>query len=617
MAPGTALQDSVKATHLGVEEELQQRLYQLEAIYRMTAMASRAARLAEIYEAALDCLEGTLQADRASVLLFDENGVMRFQAWRGLSKKYRQAVDGHSPWSPAEKNPQPIVTDVETDPDLEELRHVILAEGICTLGFIPLISGGRLLGKFMLYYNKPHQLQEEEIHLAQSIASQIAFAIDRKQAEEALQKAKDDLERRVEIRTALLKNQIAERKRAEEALRKETAFVQLLQKIAVAANEAVTVEAALHFTLEEICAHIGWPVGHVFVAAANGSEEMVSSSIWYLAELERFERFRRVTESSRFGSEESIPGQVQKSGEAVWIADVHQDPNFLRTRQVVDMNVRAGFAFPVMVGTEVVAVLEFFAEEVMEPDEALLVVASNIGRQIGRVIERDRAETALKKSQTLLRRLAQQVVSAQEEERRRVSRELHDEAGQALTVLRMNLAILREGLPVELVSLRQHAEEAIDLIGHTMDQIRFLAHALHPPVLENLGLNAALEGVCRDFVARTQLSVAYTGQDVPPLPDAVNISFYRFLQEALTNVVKHAQADKVEVSLRHEERVVSLTVADDGRGFDAGSRTSITSPQGGLGLLGMRERFGQLGGELEIESRPGRGTRLVASHRFE
>ncbi|HEX6386045.1 MAG TPA: GAF domain-containing protein, partial [Anaerolineae bacterium] len=312
-------QKPLKVVPASAEEELKQRLRQLEAIYHMTATVSRAANLEQIYEAALDCLQDTLHIDRASVLLFDENGVMRFQAWRSLSQRYRQFVDGHSPWSPTEKDPRPIVVaNVAEEPSLAELRDVILAEGICALGFIPLVSQGRLLGKFMLYYNAPHEFEEDEIHLAESIAGQVAFAIDRKQADEALQEAKDELERRVEARTALLKSQIAERKRTEEALRKEKAFVQLLQKVAVAANEAATVEAALQFALDEVCAHMGWPVGHVFVSAEDGTGEVVSASLWCLEDTERFKALREVTEVNRFGPGEGLPGRVLIEGEPVW-----------------------------------------------------------------------------------------------------------------------------------------------------------------------------------------------------------------------------------------------------------------------------------------------------------
>jgi PAS domain S-box-containing protein len=168
-------------------EELRQKFDELQAIYRMSNVVSRAGALEEIYEVALDELERTVHADRSSVLLYDDARVMRFRAWRKLSDAYRRAVEGHSPWSPDDPNPQPVlVSDVGKDPHLAELMPVLEREGIGSVGFIPLVSGGRLLGKFMIYFNRPHTVSEPELQIAQTIASHIAFAIERKSADSAL-----------------------------------------------------------------------------------------------------------------------------------------------------------------------------------------------------------------------------------------------------------------------------------------------------------------------------------------------------------------------------------------------------------------------------------------------
>jgi signal transduction histidine kinase len=209
-----------------------------------------------------------------------------------------------------------------------------------------------------------------------------------------------------------------------------------------------------------------------------------------------------------------------------------------------------------------------------------------------------------------LERLAQQAVSAQEEERQRVSRELHDEAGQALTALKISLELARSDLPAGSDLLYERVGEAIALTDATLEQIRLLAQGLRPPALDTVGLNAAQEGFCHDFAQRTQLSVDYAGKELPLLPDAVGISLYRFLQEALTNVAKHADARRVRVELRQDAEAISLLVEDDGRGFDP--EAVLQSQPAGIGLLGMQERFKLLGGWLEIASRPGQGTRLVA-----
>jgi signal transduction histidine kinase len=160
---------------------------------------------------------------------------------------------------------------------------------------------------------------------------------------------------------------------------------------------------------------------------------------------------------------------------------------------------------------------------------------------------------------------------------------------------------------VEADSLRQRLGEAVGLTEITMEQIRLLAYGLRPPALDAVGLSYTLEGLCRDFAERTQLSIDYAGAELPVLPEAANMCLYRVLQEALTNVAKHADANQVRVALRCDAEAVSLTVEDDGQGFEVQAGTSA-----GIGLLGMQERIELLGGQLEIESWPGQGTRLIA-----
>ncbi|HET9531988.1 MAG TPA: ATP-binding protein [Blastocatellia bacterium] len=167
------------------EEKLRQNIEQLQTIYNLTDAVSRAQDIEEIYEEALNGLERTLKTERASILLYDADGVLRFKAWRGLSEDYRRAVEGHSPWARNEKNPRPIlIPDVKDDESLGELRSLILGEGIRAMGFIPLVYEGRLLGKFMIYYNAPSSFDDEQIQIAQTISSHVAFALGRKQAEQ-------------------------------------------------------------------------------------------------------------------------------------------------------------------------------------------------------------------------------------------------------------------------------------------------------------------------------------------------------------------------------------------------------------------------------------------------
>lgn len=152
-----------------------------------------------VHEAALNALEVATDCDKLSILLFDGSGEMRFAAWRGLSENYRQAVEGHSPWTPEEKSPVPIcVEDVETGGFDEPLKNIVLNEGIRSLAFVPLLVDERLVGKVMLYYETPHVFTDEEVDLAVATARQVALAVDRVHVGQARQQAEEELRRKEE-----------------------------------------------------------------------------------------------------------------------------------------------------------------------------------------------------------------------------------------------------------------------------------------------------------------------------------------------------------------------------------------------------------------------------------
>jgi PAS domain S-box-containing protein len=222
-------------------------------------------------------------------------------------------------------------------------------------------------------------------------------------------------------------------------------------------------------------------------------------------------------------------------------------------------------------------------------------------------------ETANRVS-TQLRALNRRLITAEEQERRRLSRDLHDSAGQLAVALQISLSLIHQNLPPEQVKMRADLDEVLQISDRLYEELRAVSHALRPPEIEELGLSEALRMYCQEFSRLMRLPVYYEGDTPAGLPYDVSITFYRFLQEALTNVVKHAQANAVRVQLYHSHNgQVSLAVEDDGVGMPL---TPATSPldKPGIGLLGMQERLQLLGGELDVQSWPGRGTLLTARY---
>jgi PAS domain S-box-containing protein len=215
--------------------------------------------------------------------------------------------------------------------------------------------------------------------------------------------------------------------------------------------------------------------------------------------------------------------------------------------------------------------------------------------------------TALKIAQEQLRRLSASIMANQENERTAIARELHDELGQLLTALRMDAVWLQKRLKDKDDRAAERAAAVCTLVDTTIEEVRSMAIRLRPGVLDDLGLVDALEWYTTEFERRAQIACIFNNDAIPPVNAAISTAAYRIAQEALTNVARHANATRSNVALRRNHDALVLTVSDDGCGFvlPALDETQL------LGLVGMRERAALVGGKLQVESQPGRGTRVV------
>jgi signal transduction histidine kinase len=211
----------------------------------------------------------------------------------------------------------------------------------------------------------------------------------------------------------------------------------------------------------------------------------------------------------------------------------------------------------------------------------------------------------LENIQLELQQLTARLMQAQEEERQRISGELHDDIGQRLSLLVFGLERIRNNLQgstaqqSELTELRNQAEEITN-------DIHQLSHEIHSTKLQHLGLKAALNELCNKISAQRSIGIDLEVRDHVPLSPDVQLCLYRIAQEALSNVLKHSGSGRVAVSLSRDHRLVRLQIRDAGVGFDASSSTS------GLGLASMRERLRMVQGVLFIHSLPGQGTEITA-----
>jgi PAS domain S-box-containing protein len=221
------------------------------------------------------------------------------------------------------------------------------------------------------------------------------------------------------------------------------------------------------------------------------------------------------------------------------------------------------------------------------------------------ISERERAEE-------LRNRLIQQAVTAQEEERRRIARELHDEAGQSLTALLVGLRTIEESRTI--AEAAELAQRLRGIAAQTLEEVGRLSRGLHPSILDEVGLPTAVTRHVREFAELNGVAVdvRIEGLESELLPSALQATVYRILQEALTNVAKHASARSVSVRLVRQAAAVELRVQDDGAGFDPEPGAEAAAGDRHLGLQVMRERAALLGGSVEVESRPEAGTTIAA-----
>ncbi len=233
-----------------------------------------------------------------------------------------------------------------------------------------------------------------------------------------------------------------------------------------------------------------------------------------------------------------------------------------------------------------------------------------LGQQIGAALQHSQLYAALEERSAELGRASVSLVRAEEAERRRIARELHDETGQVLTAIRLELGLLARQVEGNAPA-REALDRALDLTGRALETIRATVRGLRPVALDDLGLVPAVEALAEEFSGRTGVIVDLDAHEPPDdIAPEVEVALYRIFQEALTNVARHSEARRVQASIQVEDGSVVLRVEDDGRGFDPAKLAKGGDAR--AGLTGMRERLLGLGGRLDVTTAPGQGVKLEA-----
>jgi two-component system CheB/CheR fusion protein len=373
----------------------------------------------------------------------------------------------------------------------------------------------------------------------------------------------------------------------EQRVGERTSMLQLLQEVAGAANESETIEEALALALQRICEHRGWVAGHAYLLQAD-EPELLPAPVWYVRPQRDLERFKAAIMRTPLRRGHGPVGTVWETGEPLWPEDVRSDPRWL-PEDVRVLAPRSAIFFPVEAHGRVEAVLAFYSDQPIEPEAPFLAVMTNVGIQLGHMLERKALERAL--------------AHAAETEQHEIGQELHDQVGQRISALGMLARSLQRKLEPQSHGEAGGASELVQGIEEAKVQLRLLTKGLIPLELGGEGLPGALEDLTARFASIYGIDSRFESGPPITLRDSVKATqLFRIAQEAVRNAAEHAKATHIIVRLGREGIRDVLEVRDDGTGFEHDTEAP------GAGLRIMRHRAKLIGASLEITSTSGQGT---------
>jgi PAS domain S-box-containing protein len=489
--------------------------------------------------------------------------------------------------------PKPIVIpDTFALPQEDPKRPYFLKQGkMRSTVAVPLKSRGKLFGLLTVStIKKIHHYTLEEIQLLQTVANSIAVAIENSLLLGNLKANYAQIDRQAQT----LKRQAEEREILLKISQELSGTFDLDRILQIATKEAVQA-----LQVDRCGALLAFPEeGHAVIRSIYVKDgKSVSSLIGYKINLQDFPRAQAMLEKRK----------------SIHIPNVyHLSEESPAKKYFIKQGIKSVLLSSMVHGKKLVGFLvlsttkdfkTFTREEIR--------LAQTIANQVAVAIENARLLELVKKGSDDLKTLNLQLVNVQEDERKKIAQELHDQIGQTLFAMKMNLEIARKHLPSdmeEFTDIKNRLSETEDLLSQTIEQTRDLTTTLRPPTLDDFGLIPTLNTHIDSFSRRTNIQVTLRTKNFKDrLSSEIETLLYRITQEALTNVAKHARATQVSILLVQKKSTAYLSIEDNGIGFDA---QRVTLPKDRLGLFSIKERVEILNGKFEIHSKPNKGTKL-------
>lgn len=567
-----------------MQQTLERRNWELQALVEAGQLLSGTLDLDEVLDRLLDVVQEQFNLASVSFSSYDpatQTFEIRAQRYDAPAHQVgrigeRRTREQHPYSSRALDTGQLIYEpDLWNAPHIPEERQAeARALNIRSVVEVPLIAKGQPVGVLHLRaFETPRFFTNEELAFARVIAPPAAVAID----------------------NARLYGRLAQRVQE----------ISTLYHAGQVLTGVIDMEQLLHFVVEAAVA--------MLPSAERGTIQLYDEESGALVTRAGIGYSEGELVQMRLLPESSVAGRCFATGKPQIVADTAAHPYFQHVGPPLVSAIRSMIAVPLVSKGRSIGVLcvdNLSTTGAFTSDDVR--VLSTLAAQAAAAIEAARLFTEVDAARARAEELAARVVQAQEEERRRIARELHDEVGQLLTGAKLSQEMLTADLPAELGELRERALENVDLIDETMDVVRQLSLDLRPAALDELGLSAALEWHIERYRHQTGITVTFREGALPqPLPDPQATAMYRIVQEALTNVARHASASEVWVEVTYEGGSLRVQVTDNGCGFDAAAVLRTGPAEGRFGLVGLQERATLLGGKAHIESRPGQGTRIT------
>jgi signal transduction histidine kinase/DNA-binding response OmpR family regulator len=597
-------EEALQRAHIVLEQQVEERtaaLSKMEALYYISHSLITIEQLPDLLQAVVDKVAEAIPADRVTLILFDlEKKSVPYFVKGGpgieqlVSVPFDELWEGLSGWALRELKPALSpkgVPDARESPAVRRRRAETNAGAIIVT---PLRYHEKTLGT-MTGINRPEQpdFTQHDVELMLAMANQAAMTIENTQLLLSLRKARAELERRVEERTAELVKANAAEQRARR-------LAETLSAANLALTQTLDLDTILDTLLEYLEQLVPYDSASAMVYEADA--RLVVRSVRGAA------RWSDAQLTLNLALDVATSPQLRAllaTQASIMIADTATAPLWAQHGGAADAHSWLGV--PLIAGGMVIGLYTLDKREPGFFTEEHRQVAESLAAQAAVAMQNARLFAEVSAARTRLQAVSRQLVAVQEAERAQIARDLHDEIGQMLTALKLVLAIGSQGTP-EITRMR--LAEAQTLVNDLTTRVRQLSLDLRPAMLDDLGLLPTLLWYIKRYMQQTEIRVTlkHTGLEQRVASD-LEIAVYRIVQEGLTNVARHAGVRKVTIRAWRTEEFIGVRIEDQGRGFVPEQMlTAYTSS----GLAGMVERVRLLEGQLTIESAPGQGTRLIA-----